>query len=115
MISLERRVTLLVLALLCLCWAAAGFTVYGALRHAQQMDLDRRLDVRLAWLGAAISVSSVEGGQIKLHRRPEPDDAAPRWRVATSDGKVLWASEGWGGGRSLVERSEVLTFGDRSL
>jgi signal transduction histidine kinase len=115
LISLERRLTLLVLALLCLCGGVAGITFYGSIHRAQEMELNRRLDVRLASLAAAISVSSVEGGQIKLHRRPEPEDAAPLWRIATSDGTELWASEGWSQGRSMVERSEVLVFGDRSL
>src|SRR5271168_2447042 len=91
--SLTKRLTLLVLVLLCVCGTLAGFALQRSLRRALESELQRRLAVRIAWLAAAISVDRVEGGKIKLHKRPDPDDAADWWQVATTDGKVLWASQ----------------------
>lgn len=115
MISLAKRLTLLVIALLCLCWVVAGLTFYGSMRRTLELELQHRLAVRLAWLGAAMSVDNIEGGQIKLHRRRDPDHAAEGWRIATSDGKVLWESPGPGAGPPMIERSKDLAFGSPTL
>jgi signal transduction histidine kinase len=115
MSSLTRRLTLLVISLLCLCWTVAGFAFYRSMSRTLESELRRRLAVRLAWLGASIAVDMSEGGQIKLHKRRDPDDAAETWQVATRDGKVLWASGRAVGPRSMVEESRVLVFGDPAL
>ncbi len=116
MVSLSKRLTVLVLALLCLCWALAGFVIYGSVRRTLESELNRRLEVRLAWLGAAMSVELLEGGgQIKLHRRRDPADAAGSWRVATRDGLTLWASGKPEPAAPTIERTRVLVFGDPTL
>ena len=109
--SLATRITLLVTALLGVCGVAAGAALHRAARRSLEAEIQGRLDARLAWLNAALDVE-LEDGELQLDAPDDPagSDAAPHWQVATTDGRVLWASAA-AAPAEPISRSATVTFG----
>jgi signal transduction histidine kinase len=109
--SLATRITLLVAALLAACGVLAGAAFHRAARRSLEAELQGGLDARLAWLAAALDVE-LGDGQLQLDAPDEPAGAAAttRWQVATTDGRVLWASAGPAPAEP-VNRTRTVTFG----
>ena len=109
---LATRITLLVTALLAVCGIAAGVAFHGAARRSLEVEIQRRLDTRLAWLAGALDVE-LEDGELQLDARTEPagGEAAQHWQVATTDGRVLWASPAPEPAEAVV-RSRTVSFGN---
>src|SRR5687768_13668685 len=109
--SLATRITILVTALLGACGLAAGVAFHRAARRSLEAELQGRLDARLSWLAGALDVE-LEDGELQLDAPDEPPggDAALHWQVATTEGRVLWASAA-PLPKEPLSRSRTVTFG----
>ncbi|MCW8133369.1 MAG: hypothetical protein KIS92_23705 [Planctomycetota bacterium] len=87
--SLANRVTLVVVGALVLAFGTAGVAIYGRVKRSLELKAEKALEIRLTWVAAALDY---DNGFLHLEARPEPNDGAEGWRVATVSGKELWAS-----------------------
>ncbi|MEI6232487.1 MAG: ATP-binding protein [Planctomycetota bacterium] len=111
--SLTHRITCVVALMLTLAGALFGWTFYSTLRHSIHEELKSVLNQRITWLRSSLELD--DEGKLEFEFKGIRTKIPQNWRVATSDGRVLWSlpdSQVWSDDTSFLSVTKLIDVGE---
>jgi signal transduction histidine kinase len=108
--SITARVVCAVAVILAIAGCLIGVALYRNVSHSAQEETRAQLNQRIGLLQASVELD--EEGNLEFEPKQTLTAMPERWRIATADGKVLWASQWDLDSSSFVTQTKTILLGE---